>query len=45
MQDHSHYTQELAAGGIFFACMGSFRSSTRAHGVPFVPLSTPRAHT
>jgi hypothetical protein len=44
MQDHSHHVQELHEVG-FWLLWYRFRfTSTRAHGVPFVPLSTPRAH-
>lgn len=44
MQDHSRHVQELHEVG-FWLLWYRFRfTSTRAHGVPFVPLSTPRAH-
>lgn len=44
MQDHSHLMQFLHMVG-FWLLWYRFRfTSTRAHGVPFVPLSTPRAH-
>lgn len=44
MQDHSRHVQELHEVE-FWLLWYRFRfTSTRAHGVPFVPLSTPRAH-
>lgn len=43
MQDHSHHVQELHEVGFFLYWVVPFLS-TRAHGVPFVHLSTPRAH-
>lgn len=44
MQDHSHLMQFLNMVG-FWLLWYRFRfTSTRAHGVPFVPLSTPLAH-
>lgn len=44
MQDHFHHVQELHEVEIWLLWYRFRFTSTRAHGVPFVPLSTPRAH-